>query len=688
MFTLSIVLNLYREGELARKTIQNLRNILQEANDWEEVEIIAVLDNTDALTRSVALDNKDLFSAIEEVTYKDLGDSRNHGVDVASKEFVVFADGDDYCSHNMLQALYEKFFAHYHQFTTLDNLSDEEHIAVFPEYLIEFPNLFQMHYSDSNDFIVQNNRFMHCFHSKIAIKKDILKKNQLRKNEEPYGYEDWDLNNRLLTKGIQYKVTDYKLYYRREVEEQSMLSKQVLQKHIVRSSFLYSADILKKEINQVDIPISHNKFAYSPKSNIVKNIYRDVIFENDKQFLQTYEDSMQYREDITHSSTYPFALKLSEQSLLYNQLLKFLQGKEIVYFVPWINLGGADKVILEYTKSIVNNDSVGVITTLQPGSRIGSLGKIEHLDLPSNSIDGQHISEEDKLHIITKALINSDVKVIHVINSDLALQTIKYYSEVYKEYNIKTLVSLFCPDYDWINNKYHGYPVMYPELFNNADMILSDNNHWYDFFKGLNDNEDFNFKKLASPTDEVGISYHPKKEDTKKILWASRICNQKLFGVFEEVVNQLPDYDFVIHGGPPEEANNIDILERLLKKNNVEFRGEYQNISELNLDEYDLYLFTSLFEGIPTIILDMAMSGIPIVTAEVGGISEVLGKNYPLLVKEQRNAQAYVDKIKAFYGEKVTIISLMKEIREYIITHHNEETFQSEYRQVMKELLG
>ena len=686
MYTLSIVLNLHREGELAAKTIQNLRDILETPNDWEDVEIIAVLDNADELTSSIVKDNEDLFTLVEKVKYKDLGASRNHGVNCVNNEFIVFADGDDYCSLEMLQGLYETFYEHYKNKNNWKNLSESEHIAIFPKYLIEFPALFQMTYCDSNDILTLNNRFSHCYHSKISIHKSLLKKNIINKNIAPYGYEDWDLNNRLLDSGVQYKTTEYKLYYRRENMQKSLLSKQVDNKHIVRNSPIYRYKDNEEEMIEKRKDCQIVEFSkQNLKSKLLINVYKEVLFHEDKVFLEHYNEPYTYREDITTWSTSNLANEKTVQSKIYDELMVFLQDKDIVYFTPWIGLGGADKVFLEYTGAITSTYNACVITTLAIGSRINRL-TVPYLDLHEISESWEHISEEEQLHILIKVLINSNIKVLHVVQSNIALKIIKYYGEVLEEYNVKIIVSLFTPDYDWLNNEYHGYPVMYPEIYQYADIVLSDNEFWYNFFRRLNNNKDFNFKKLSSSTKYIESSYENKDTFSKKILWASRICDQKLFGVFEEIINKLPEYTFIIYGGEPEELHNQEILNRLLQKSNVEFRGEYQDISELDLNEFDLYLFTSLFEGIPTIILDMVMGGIPIVSADVGGISEVLGKEYSLLVKEPRNSEEYVDKIVSFYKQSIQCASQMKSIRQYVIDVHNQHTFQSEYQDIMKKV--
>ncbi len=693
MFTLSIVLNLHREGDLAAKTIDNLKNILAEPHKWETVEVIAVLDNPDALTKKIVQEHSPLFSKVEEVNYRDLGDSRNHGVDASTNEFIVFADGDDYCSHNMLQALYTMFYTHYSSDKLsqlyLDEILEKDHIVVVPKYYIEFPVLVQAHYYDSNDTIIKNNRFTHCYISRISTHKSLLTKNRIRKNTPPYGYEDWDLNNRLLNLGVKYKTAQFKIYYRKGYNDDSLLTKQIETKSIVRNSPIYNS-ILDTSTQSTDGTVAdfHKPIFIKNKlkSKCLNKIYKDTIFNDDQTFLENYDEEFDYHNDIATWNIESLTNSLTPQSIVYDKLLSFLKNKEIIYIGPWVNLGGADKVTIEYIKSITDIYNAGLITTLNTGSRIDRI-TIPAFDMLSSSQHWNTIPLEDQLHILIKALINSDIKIIHIVNSNLALQIIKYYSSTLKEFNKKIIVSLFTPDYDWTNKQYHGYPVMYPEIFENADMVLSDNNYWYTYFKTINQDRDFKFKKLASPTDEIEMKFLPKEKPSKKILWASRICNQKLFDVFETIVHALPQYQFVIYGGQPEEENNKEILKRLLTQTNVEFRGEYQHIDELNLNEFDLYLFTSLFEGIPTIILDMAMLGIPIVSAEVGGISEVLGKEYPLLVKEPQNAEAYIEKINYFYKHNKNMHDYMIKIHDYIAEHHNEHTFQKEYRDVIEGVL-
>ena len=55
--------------------------------------------------------------------------------------------------------------------------------------------------------------------------------------------------------------------------------------------------------------------------------------------------------------------------------------------------------------------------------------------------------------------------------------------------------------------------------------------------------------------------------------------------------------------------------------------GRYGHISEIPLAEADVWLYTSGWDGVPSQLLEVAMTGVPIVGTLVGGTGEVLGED-------------------------------------------------------------
>ena len=57
---------------------------------------------------------------------------------------------------------------------------------------------------------------------------------------------------------------------------------------------------------------------------------------------------------------------------------------------------------------------------------------------------------------------------------------------------------------------------------------------------------------------------------------------------------------------------------------NVTLEGRYGHISEIPLAEADAWLYTSGWDGVPSQLLEVAVTGVPIVGTLVGGTGEVL----------------------------------------------------------------
>lgn len=711
MYTLSIVLNLHREGNILANTISNLRDILdfsfKHQPNWSMVEVIAVLDTPDKATEQIAYENGDLFSEVKVIQVKDLALARNYGISIARGNFILFADGDDYFSQSCLVLLYKKFFNHYsfllnQRQEAIQLLSYSDHIAIFPKFVVQFPKVSFHEYVDSNEYITDNMKFAHCYISRICCLKALLTENKFYKNEMLYGYEDWDLNNRLLSLGVKFlALEDYVLYYR-SVEQDSLLNKQVLNKCIVRNSELYllNTSLYEEQGNNgVKLPKFFRKtksivksifykgkityYLQKLKAFIFKVMHRKLISKH-FNFLKKYQESnVELKDRGVFYTLKPLSEKLLASSIAFWEISNYLKNKEILFIIPWLKLGGADKVIKAYIDSVRDTYSIGIITTLEPGDKAPLL-QIEYLNL--NYLAGwSELIETQKLDIILKSIINLDsLKFVHCVQSDLGYKIIKYYSAILHEYNKKIISSLFCPDYDWEKEEYYGYPFMYKELFNGSNIVLSDNQYWYKYFKEINNDTDFAYLKLSSPVENSGNYKKLSRDNTYKVLWASRICEQKLFKVFAQIVLQMPSLKFVIYGNVPDDKFNKALLNNALKLPNVEFRGEYSTLAELNIDEFDLFLYTSLFDGVPNVILEMAMFKLPIIAANIGGITEVLGDDYPFLVQDVMNSSSYINKIIEFYSyDKELLQDKLIQIQQFVEINHSLDRFKQKYLDIL-----
>ncbi|SMM98274.1 glycosyl transferase, group 1 family protein [uncultured Candidatus Thioglobus sp.] len=113
------------------------------------------------------------------------------------------------------------------------------------------------------------------------------------------------------------------------------------------------------------------------------------------------------------------------------------------------------------------------------------------------------------------------------------------------------------------------------------------------------------------------------------IITVSNLMEKKNVKLILKIAQQLNAYNFVVIGdGPCRNSLESDIIK--LKINNLKLLG-HQNTSKVvyHLHKADCFLLTSTAEGMPTSILEAMACGLPIVTSDIGGITNLIknGKN-------------------------------------------------------------
>lgn len=100
------------------------------------------------------------------------------------------------------------------------------------------------------------------------------------------------------------------------------------------------------------------------------------------------------------------------------------------------------------------------------------------------------------------------------------------------------------------------------------------------------------------------------------VLWAGRLDPQKRFDRLVEVARLLPDMDFEAWGatviGPAPDLTNLPA--------NLRLAGPFDDIESLPLAQASGFLFTSDWEGMPNIVLEVAALGMALVANTVGGV--------------------------------------------------------------------
>jgi glycosyltransferase involved in cell wall biosynthesis len=131
----------------------------------------------------------------------------------------------------------------------------------------------------------------------------------------------------------------------------------------------------------------------------------------------------------------------------------------------------------------------------------------------------------------------------------------------------------------------------------------------------------------------------------------------------------MPEVDFRMWGEP--------VMGRWARQvpGNVSVQGRYAHIAEIPLSEADVWLYTSGWDGVPSQLLEVSMTGIPIVGSLVGGTGEVLSADDAWPVADRDNPDAYVTAIREVLADPDGARRRALALRERMLEERAEKDF-------------
>ncbi|WP_168026849.1 glycosyltransferase [Ignavibacterium album] len=128
-------------------------------------------------------------------------------------------------------------------------------------------------------------------------------------------------------------------------------------------------------------------------------------------------------------------------------------------------------------------------------------------------------------------------------------------------------------------------------------------------------------------------------EDKFIVINISRFDKTKNVKAFIEIASLLSineEFFFILAGDGEEKKEILEMIEQK-KINNILLPGFINNPNEY-LQSSDVYLSTSLSEGLPYTLLEASMCGLPIIASDVRGNNEIVQNNFNGFLFDLRNA--------------------------------------------------
>jgi glycosyltransferase involved in cell wall biosynthesis len=290
---------------------------------------------------------------------------------------------------------------------------------------------------------------------------------------------------------------------------------------------------------------------------------------------------------------------------LFNDLNRI----DCLVVVPFLGLGGADLAAIEIAVGLnAQGFNVAVLSTAG-GISQDRKAVLEECEISQFELD--FLPEDDRGAKIFADLIGaSNVHWVHVVNSELGWRAIRHLN-AFKP--IAVTVSLFCFDFDFL-----GRPLGYLSRFNEVKefvrAVATDNSAIGPFVQ----------KHFGFESSKVAVIRHrvhqaenflgPRR--SSKVLWAGRLDRQKNISRLVAIAKSMPSLKFDVFGSSVTDGEIPDFDDW---SKNLAYRGPFSDFSQIPRD-YGLFLYTSQWDGLPNILLEVAKCGLPIVAPRIGGI--------------------------------------------------------------------
>jgi len=183
---------------------------------------------------------------------------------------------------------------------------------------------------------------------------------------------------------------------------------------------------------------------------------------------------------------------------------------------------------------------------------------------------------------------------------------------------------------------------------------------------------------------ELGIG--PEDQLITTVGTLSRVKNQAmLLKAVAQLVPICPKLRLVIVGDGPLKQELLTLQEELGLKGHCHLLGQRKDIPEI-LSETDIFVSTSLWEGLPLSILEAMAAGKPVVATAVPGTIEVLEEGSGLLVTSD-NAADLGQALKTLIENPVQRAALGKRAQERVSRHYSLEGNVLQWQALYEELI-
>jgi glycosyltransferase involved in cell wall biosynthesis len=371
-----------------------------------------------------------------------------------------------------------------------------------------------------------------------------------------------------------------------------------------------------------------------------------------------------------------------------------LRGKaDALIMVPWVGIGGADLVSLNYAKALESSPkyrgSVSILATYLPSRTLRYLipEGINFVQVPP---EFRKLSPKLQRRLLAQALIMGRPSVIVSVNCFDMTNSLHEYD---RPLTARSRIFLTLFAFDRIGAGYPVNPITddaQRPFLDTISAILTDNTVTAGIVTEM----------LGLDESRVKVQYQPAMDPTPALRVGSRAYNNRYFSaanpfkiVWPHRLDQekRPDALLAIAQRLRAEglAAEIDVygqqvlsddgktLMKSLASAGINYKGPYSGgLTALPTHDYHALLLTSQSEGLPLVVVQSMLLGLPVIASAVGGVTDIVHhKETGLLAVGPDDVDGFVEAIRYLMDSLENRRRIIRDAYDLAVAQHGWETF-------------
>ncbi|UDM51226.1 glycosyltransferase [Cupriavidus sp. MP-37] len=365
-----------------------------------------------------------------------------------------------------------------------------------------------------------------------------------------------------------------------------------------------------------------------------------------------------------------------------------------IIVLPFLGTGGAETTALNFARAVREfnpGESVLIVVADRPTvDKTVQLPQGVHA-LALDAYYGTGASYAIKGKALQQLALLIRPHTFHNINSEVAWQLI--IAEGARLRAAMTVVSsIFALQFAENRKDIIGYAAnFFTKGLPQVDLLLTDNHRFIEGASasfGVSEAEQGKIVAVYNPVridQSVALpSRHAQAEHLRaagksrslRFLWAGRLDAEKRVDLLYAIARQCPSIHFEVFGQAVLKDTEMEPMPP-----NVSLHGAFASPAELVAQgPYDGFLFTSRWEGMPNILLEVGALGIPLIAPTVGGVGELVSDQTGYPLKEYPEPADYIEGMHAIANAPEVALAKTQRLCALIDERHGWEAFARSVR--------